>query len=142
MEDRHLWFFSIDSFYLFITSLSLSHSKKHHHFNRIVVKTWEKQIKQKRNSSNTRKWVTLIRFYPDCFRKCFTFLFGKLFFYYSSHSPRSPSPSPALCVLSCLRFCFIVVVIVIHQSSELFFCFWLTLLLVHVSLDVWAISLV
>lgn len=48
--------------------------------------------------------MTLIRFYPDCFRKCFTFLFGKLFFYYSSHP--SSSISPLSLPLSRLYVCF------------------------------------
>lgn len=92
--------------------------------------------KGKKNSSNARKWVTLIRFHPDCFRKCFTFLFRKLFFYYSSLPSSHTLPlllgraflliptqyfAFALCVLSCLRFYFMFVVhaliIVSHQSS-------------------------
>lgn len=65
---------------------------------------------------------------PWLFSQMFYFSLWKIVFllFIPSFLLNLPSltPSlPALCVLSCLRFCFIVVVIVIHQSSELFFPF-------------------
>lgn len=49
--------------------------------------------------------MTLIRFHPDCFRKCFTFLFRKLFFYYSS-LPSSFLEAPHTRAFFAVMLCF------------------------------------
>jgi len=53
--------------------------------------------------------------YPDCFRKCFTFLFGKLFFYYSFY--------PLICFS--YAFLFLLSFVLICSVSSHFLCLFL-----------------